>query len=66
MKRKRSYARQLERRPACFCTGDGPHKEKRQCHLCKNKNLNNGFKEIAGHVYCPACLNTDGKGLSNG
>lgn len=51
----------------CFCTGNGVNKDKRQCHLCRNKDVREGFKEVAGHVYCPACLgNADGKEISHG
>lgn len=46
---------------ACFCTGQGKNKDKRQCHLCRDANIGNReFKEIGGHVYCPSCFGSKG------
>jgi len=56
MKRIRTGPKVVRGKAHCFCTGNGPNKEKRQCHLCRDANIGNReFKEIGGHVYCPQC-----------
>jgi hypothetical protein len=61
MKRIRTGPKAIQGKQDCPCTGTGPRKERRHCHLCKDKDLSrDGFKEIGGHVYCPSCLRTNG------